>query len=100
MGRQLCHTGQQPPPAHRRGLDQLLLRPDVVAAEVNEKKYAHPNEAAFPLISPEILDDPVIYPRNEDLQQGQIILPLSPHGERRYAEIWKRFLEASPTGAP
>ena len=77
-------------------LINFLLRPDVVAAEVNEKKYAHPNEAAFPLINPEILDDPVIYPRNEDLQQGQIILPLSADGERRYAEIWKRFLEPVP----
>ncbi len=74
----------------------FLLRPDITAQEVNEKKYAHANEAALPLIQPEIRNDPVIYPPNQDLQNGHIILPLSPEGEKLYADLWARFTTGNP----
>lgn len=74
----------------------FLLRPDIAAQEVNEKKYAHPNDAALPLIQPEIRNDPVIFPSNQDLQNGHIILPLSPEGEKRYADLWARFTADKP----
>lgn len=74
----------------------FLLRPDIAAQEVNEKKYAHPNDAALPLIQPEIRNDPVIFPSNQDLQNGHIILPLSPEGEKRYADLWARFMTGNP----
>jgi spermidine/putrescine transport system substrate-binding protein len=74
----------------------FLLRPDVEAQVVNEKKYASVNDAALPLIQPEIRNDPVIYPPNQDLQNGHIILPLSPEGEKRYADLWARFMADSP----
>lgn len=74
----------------------FLLRPEITAQGVNEKKYAHPNDAALPLIQPEIRNDPVIFPSNQDLQNGHIILPLSPDGEKRYADLWARFMTGNP----
>jgi hypothetical protein len=38
------------------------------------------NEAGFPFIKPETLNDPAIYPPSHDLQNSQITLPLSPEG--------------------
>lgn len=70
----------------------FLLHPEIAAQIINEKKYAYANDAALSLIKPEIRNDPVIYPPNQDLQNGHIILPLSPEGEKRYADLWVRFL--------
>jgi spermidine/putrescine transport system substrate-binding protein len=84
---------------NRHAAEQFLnfvLRPDIAAQIVNQNYYATPNEAAFPLIAPEILGDPVIFPANEDLQNAEIILPLSPEGQQRYDDIWTRFLAATP----
>lgn len=78
----------------------FLLRPEIAAQQVNEKKYANTNEAALPFIKPEIRNDPVIYPPNQDLQNGHIILPLSPEGEKLYDRAWARFMAADARGAP
>lgn len=74
----------------------FLLRPEIAAQIINEKKYAQANDAAFPFIKPEILNDPVIFPANTDLQNGHIIMPLSPEGEKLYAGIWGRFAAGGP----
>jgi spermidine/putrescine transport system substrate-binding protein len=74
----------------------FLLRPEIAAQIVNEKKYAHANDAALPFIKPEIKNDPVIYPPSKDLQNGHILLPLSPEGEKLYADTWARFAADSP----
>jgi spermidine/putrescine transport system substrate-binding protein len=77
-------------------LINFLLRPEITARIIEEKKYAHPNDAALPLIKPEIRNDPVIFPPNRDLANGAIILPLSPEGKKRYAALWDQFLTAHP----
>jgi spermidine/putrescine transport system substrate-binding protein len=74
----------------------FLLRPDMNAQIANENYYATPNEAAFPFIDPQILNDPVIFPPNESLRNAEIILPLSPEGQKLYDEVWERFLAAQP----
>ncbi|MCK7519408.1 MAG: hypothetical protein MZV64_17595 [Ignavibacteriales bacterium] len=38
--------------------------------------YATPNEAAYPFIEPDILNNPIIFPPNEDLVNAELILPL------------------------
>jgi spermidine/putrescine-binding protein len=77
-------------------LINFLLRPEITARIIEEKKYAHPNDAALPLVKPEIRNDPVIFPPNQDLENGAIILPLSPAGKKLYADIWARFLAGTP----
>lgn len=74
----------------------FLLRPEIAARIANENRYATPNEAALPLIDPGVRDDPVIFPSNTDMQRSELILPLSPEGERRYAELWERFSSDTP----
>ncbi len=75
-----------------------LLRPEVSARIVEELRYPTPNEAALPLIDLEILNDPIIFPPNADLKKAELILPLSPEGEERYAELWERFMATDPNG--
>lgn len=73
----------------------FLMRADINAKIVNENLYATPNEAAYPLIESDILNNAVIFPSNEDLVNAELILPLSTQSQQLYDEIWKRF-----TGAP
>ncbi len=73
-----------------------LLRPEVTARIVALNNFAMMNEAAEAYIDPEILNDPVVYPPDEDLRGAEIFLTLSPEGEKLYAEMWERFLAAEP----
>ena len=79
-------------------LVDFLLRPDISARIANENRYATPNEAALPLIDPAIRKDPVVFPSSEDMQRSELVLPLSPEGERRYEDLWERFLKGTPVG--
>lgn len=72
----------------------FILSPEVSARITNELLVATPNEAARPLIAPDVLNDPLIFPPNELLQNAEIELPLSPEGERRHDAIWQRFLDS------
>jgi spermidine/putrescine transport system substrate-binding protein len=74
----------------------FLLRPEISAQIVNEKKYATANEVAHPLIKPEIRDDPVIFPPVEMLRRAYFYTPLSPEGETLYRLVWERFLAGDP----
>jgi spermidine/putrescine transport system substrate-binding protein len=72
----------------------FLLRPEISGRIINENYYPMANEAATPFVDPEILNDPVVYPTNKDLQNAEILLPLSAEGEKLYAKIWERFMAA------
>jgi spermidine/putrescine transport system substrate-binding protein len=72
----------------------FILRADIAAQIANENFYATPNEAAFPLIQPEIFNEPVIFPPNAALQNAEIVLPLSPDGQALFERIWAAFLAA------
>jgi hypothetical protein len=37
----------------------------------------------------------MIFPTYEDLKEAEIVLPLSAQGEKLYADIWARFLDAA-----
>jgi spermidine/putrescine transport system substrate-binding protein len=73
----------------------FLMRPEVNAEIVNFNYFATANEAAFPYIDPEILNDPVIFPPNEVIKSTEIILPLSAEGEVLYNDIWERFISGA-----
>jgi len=76
----------------------FLLRPEISARIVNEQHYATANEAAYPFIKPEILNDPVIFPPLEEMRRAEVYLPLSPAGRALHQRIWERYL-AGPTSA-
>jgi spermidine/putrescine transport system substrate-binding protein len=74
----------------------FLLRPEIAAQIINEKKYAQPNDAALPLVNPELRNNPVVFPDDKELQNGSIISSLSPEGKKLYADIWSRFMTENP----
>lgn len=76
----------------------FLLRPEISARIVNEQYYATANEAAYPFIKPEILNDPVIFPPLEEMRRAEVLMPLSTAGRMLYQHIWERYL-AGPSGA-
>lgn len=87
---------------HRREAERLidyLLRPQVSARIASENSYATANAAAFPFIKPEVRDDPVVYPTVEQLRRAHFYKQLTPAGEQRYAEVWRRFKESLPKTA-
>ncbi len=69
----------------------FLLRPEVSAQIVNELGYASANEAARPFIKAELLNDTAVFPPQHLLKKAQFWLPLSPAGEKLYADIWASF---------
>jgi spermidine/putrescine transport system substrate-binding protein len=72
----------------------FLMRPDINAAIANYNQYATPNEAAHPFIQPQILNNPLIFPPNDELANAELVLPLTPQGQKMYDEFWERFLSA------
>jgi len=75
-------------------LINFLLRPEISAQIVNEKKYPSANEAAYALVHPEIRDDPVTTPSPEVLRSALFFKPLSSEGALLYKHAWDRFLAA------
>lgn len=69
----------------------FLMRPDINAQIVNETYYATANEAAQPLIDPEIRDSPVIFPPVEKLKNAEVILPLNPEATDLYSQLWEKL---------
>jgi len=72
----------------------FTLQPEIAAQIVNENLYATANVAAYPHIDPEILNNPIVFPNNDDLKNGEVVLPLSDAATAQHAELWKRFLAA------
>jgi spermidine/putrescine transport system substrate-binding protein len=84
---------------HRQNAERFInfmLRPEITAQIINDKKYAQPNDAALALVKPEIRNNPVVFLDDQELRNGSIILPLSPEGKKLYADIWSRFIAESP----
>lgn len=69
----------------------FLMRPEINAEIANQNLYATPNEAAFPYIQPELLNNPVIFPSAESLRNSEVILPLSGRGQEIYDDVWDRL---------
>jgi putrescine transport system substrate-binding protein len=78
-----------PDNAHR--FIDFLLRPEVIAAISNHTHYANTVKTARPLVDPEILEDPAIYPPPEVIARLQSTRNLAPKQERLRTRVWARF---------
>jgi spermidine/putrescine transport system substrate-binding protein len=74
----------------------FLLRPEISGQIINESYYPMANDAAAPFISPEIINNPIIFPPSEVIESSEIILSLSPAGIKLYEDIWQQFMDAAP----
>ena len=84
-------------PAEAQQLINFLLRPEISAAIMNEKTFATANEAALSLIAPELAGDEAVFPPDRQMQNLEILLPLSAAGEKLYAQVWAQFIAADAT---
>jgi spermidine/putrescine transport system substrate-binding protein len=85
--------------AHKEAAERFLnfvLRPEVSAQIVNAYSYATANEAAYPFIQPEILNNPIVFPPLDAIAKGEWYMPLSPEGKLLYDRAWERFMSAVP----
>ena len=67
-----------------------LLRPEVIAAFTNFTGYANPNASATPLVLPEYVNDPAIYPDAETRQRLHVTYIAGPKIERLRTRAWTR----------
>lgn len=65
-----------------------LLRPEVSAAISNETFFANPNEPAQKLIKKEVLENPIAYPREEDLKRCSLLRDLPPDLKKKLHDAW------------
>jgi spermidine/putrescine transport system substrate-binding protein len=75
-------------------LINFLLRPEISAKIVNESHYWLPNDAALPLVSPAIRNNPAVFPSTEAVKKAEILLPLSSEGDALHQKIWEEFIKA------
>jgi putrescine transport system substrate-binding protein len=68
-----------------------ILKPDVMAAISNFKRYANANDAAQSLLLPDVLHDPGIYPSPELVKQLPVQLADSPEQTRALTRVWQKF---------
>ena len=80
-----------PHPDNGHRFIDYILRPEVIAAITNTVSYPNPNRAATPFVTPEIRDDPGIYPPDAVRRLFYIDRP-APHAyERTRMRAWNRM---------
>jgi putrescine transport system substrate-binding protein len=77
-----------PDNAHRF-LD-YLMRPEVIAAVSDAVRYANANAQATPLVTPEVRDDPGIYPDAQTRARLLPAAPTNPEFDRLVTRAWTR----------
>ena len=78
----------------------FLLRPEISARFVNETFVATTNEAARPFVKPELRNDPIIFPPNDVVKQGEWLMHSTPEAQKLEEEIWARFMAAPQRAKP
>jgi spermidine/putrescine-binding protein len=74
----------------------FILQPQIAAQIVNESFYPMAVDGTEPFVLPEILQNPVIFPDDNQLQKAEITLPLRPDRKWIYDDIWADFMEGTP----
>lgn len=69
----------------------FIMRPEIAAQIANEMYVAVPNEGAYAHIEPEVLNNPLIFPTEAELENAEFYLSAGPAAEAAYDEIWSRF---------
>lgn len=70
-----------------------LMRPSVIASISNETQYANANMAAQQLVDPELLNNPAVYPRPQELARTWIPKATKPRVLSLRHRLWQRIIE-------
>jgi spermidine/putrescine transport system permease protein len=65
----------------------FIMEPEISAEISKEFPYGNPNEAAYPYIDEEIMNDPGIYPPEEELRRGEYLRDIG-EAIKLYDDIW------------
>ncbi|MBV9859280.1 MAG: polyamine ABC transporter substrate-binding protein [Alphaproteobacteria bacterium] len=79
-----------PHPDNALAYINYILRPDVIAAITDTVSYPNPNLASTPLVSPEIREDPSIYPPESARRSFYLDRPAPRDYERARTRAWTR----------
>jgi spermidine/putrescine transport system substrate-binding protein len=71
----------------------FILQPEVAAQIVNDSYYPMAVDGTEEYVLPEILNNPVIFPDNVQLQSAEITLPIHPDRRWIFDEIWADYTE-------
>ena len=85
--------------ANPRGAELFLnfiLRPEIAAQIVNESYYPMAVDGMDEFLLPEIINNPVIFPDNAQMQNAEIILPTHKIRKPIYDDVWASFTGNNP----
>jgi putrescine transport system substrate-binding protein len=80
-----------PDPDSAYAFMNYLMIPQVIADISNFKRYANANAASRPLVLPQVLNDPGIYPPLDQRQKLAVQLADSPEQTRAITRVWQKF---------
>jgi len=80
-----------PDPDSAYAFMNYMMTPQVSADVADFRRYATANAAAQPLVKPEVLNDPGIYPPPELRQKLAVQLADSPEQTRAITRVWQKF---------
>jgi len=80
-----------PDPDSAYAFMNTMMTPRVSADVADFRRYATANAAAQPLVKPEVLNDPGIYPPPELRQKLAVQLADSPEQTRAITRVWQKF---------
>lgn len=86
----LCIPKDAPHAENAHRLMDYILGADVGAALSNAVRYGSPNAAAKPKIDKDLLEDPLVYPSEEQLKKLPFTKDLGGDVEAKYADAWTR----------
>ena len=71
----------------------FILRPERGAQIISAYFYSSANEAAYLLVDATLAKDPLVNPPKDALINAEWYLPLSPAGQKLYADTWQRSMD-------
>jgi putrescine transport system substrate-binding protein len=69
-----------------------IMRPEVIAKASNYVYYANGNKASQPLLEPDVIDDPAIYPDEATMAKLFTTTPYDPKSQRLITRLWTRVV--------
>jgi spermidine/putrescine transport system substrate-binding protein len=82
---------RQTPLAHR--FINFMHDPKVAAENTEFVRYLCPNQASYPLLSPETRNDPALFPSPEVRQKAEVITDLG-EDNVKYTKVWDKIKAA------
>ncbi|MDZ3836752.1 MAG: polyamine ABC transporter substrate-binding protein [Rhodospirillales bacterium] len=84
-----------PHPNNAHAFIDFILRPDVIARITNYVTYPNAVPASLPMVDPEIVNNPMIFPPPEVKEKLFLVTPHDQRTQRILTRLWQRVLTGS-----